>query len=61
VIAIRPGIKAVVASGEHPAEVKHAFSRHKIETFLPKPFQPNALATAALSAVAASSGQIVVD
>ncbi len=45
-IAIRPGIKVIVASGDNPSEVESAFAGRRVVGFLPKPFKVEALVTA---------------
>ncbi len=52
-VAIRPDVKVIVASGESPADVQRAFSGRKVLDFLPKPFKIQTLVTAVKSALAA--------
>jgi DNA-binding NtrC family response regulator len=52
-VAIRPDVKVIVASGESPADVQCAFSGRKVLDFLPKPFKIQSLVAAVKSALAA--------
>lgn len=52
-VEIRPGMKAIVASGTDPAEVAHAFAGRRVDGFLRKPFKTEALVQAVKSALAA--------
>jgi DNA-binding NtrC family response regulator len=50
--ALRPGIKAIVASGDLPLEVEYAFAGRKVDAFLPKPFKIEPFVKAVKSALA---------
>ena len=50
--AIRPGIKAIVTSGDDISVVKGAFGERKVDGFLRKPFTRDALVAAVRSALA---------
>ncbi len=45
-VAVRPSIKVIVASGDQPLEVERAFAGRRVDGFLWKPFNIHALVTA---------------
>ena len=49
---LRPGIKAIVASGDLPLDVEYAFAGRKVDAFLPKPFKIEPFVKAVKSALA---------
>jgi CheY-like chemotaxis protein len=53
IVAVRPNVKIVVASGDTPSDVKDAFSGRRVEGFVSKPFRAETLLTTVRSALAA--------
>jgi two-component system, OmpR family, response regulator len=51
--AIRPGIRAIVASGSSLVDLRRAFAGRRVHYFLTKPFKVESLVTAVKSALAA--------
>ena len=51
-VAVRPDVKVIVATGDTPADVHRAFSGRKVHQFLSKPFTIQSLVIAVKSAVA---------
>jgi CheY-like chemotaxis protein len=51
-VALRPPIKAIVASGDRISDARSAFSGRNVNAFLAKPFKAETLVTAVKSALA---------
>jgi CheY-like chemotaxis protein len=53
IVAVRPNVKIVVASGDTPSDVENAFCGRRVEGFVAKPFRVEVLLQAVRSALAA--------